>query len=103
MGRPSIPKDQVLDHPIRLAVLAELIRADGHMRAETMRARLGITGRESLHLHARILKRAGLIETRNIGRGHTRYKLLIITHTGRAALAGDVVTNPVTQMMEATP
>lgn len=88
MGRHQIPPSQVIENPLRRAVLHHLSRVGGHAPTiETCRA-LGIVHRGSLTWSADILVRAGMIRRHRIGAGSRRSIILTITPRGRAAIAG---------------
>ncbi len=94
MGRHKIPASQVLDNPLRRAVLEHLARVGGHASTiETCRA-LGIVHRGSVTWAADILVRAGMIRRHRIGAGCRRSVILTIAANGRAAIAGGTVNSP---------
>ena len=94
MGRHKIPNSQVLENPLRRAVLHHLDRVGGHASAVEVRNALGIPYRASLAWAADILVRAGMIRRQKIGAGSRRSVIFTIAPKGRAAIAGGGVVLP---------
>ncbi|WP_426418459.1 helix-turn-helix domain-containing protein [Bradyrhizobium genosp. A] len=82
-----IPKDQIVQHPMRRAVLDHLIASGGSSSAAATCAALGILHRQQLAWHLRLLARDSFVRVELVGRGNQRAALIHITKNGRNAIA----------------
>lgn len=99
-GRKRIPGDQLLDHPMRRALLRHLIERGGCSTAVEACAALGIAHRMTLREHARLLARDDHVWLDYICINSKRSTSITITRRGKAALAR--ATNP-PPMLELSP
>lgn len=98
MGRKRIPPSQILEHPIRRALLAYLVERGGSSTSAEVGAALGILHRQSLAEHVRLLIRDQHLRVRLIRDRSKNSRIITITKNGRNAIARKINPEPTMEL-----